>query len=267
MKKWFKTVLILLILIYPLLAVADVVLQFEPVWDNGKTPAAQACTATGMEFVFVKGGCFQMGSNSGGDNEKPAHEVCVDDFYIGKHEVTQTQYQKISGRNLSIFKGDNRPVENVSWSDTQDYIRKLDSRSGKKYRLPTEAEWEYAAGSGGKAEKWAGTSSEPLLGSYAWYNKNSSKQTHMVGQRQANELGLYDMSGNVWEWCSDRYGSKYYSQSPRKNPQGPSSGTSRVLRGGSWNSGPGYLRSASRFWSSPSRGGYAGFRLVLPVGQ
>lgn len=182
MEKLLKAFLIILMVINPLLAAAEVVPQFEPVWDDGKTPAAQACPATGMEFVFIKGGCFQMGSNSGGDNEKPAHEVCVDDFYIGKHEVTQAQYQKISGSNPSIFKGDNRPVENVSWSDTQDYIRKLYSCSGKKYRLPTEAEWEYAAGSGGKAEKWAGTSSEPLLGSYAWYNKTAVNRPTWLGR-------------------------------------------------------------------------------------
>jgi len=189
--------------------------------------------ATGMEMIFVKGGCFQMGDTFGdGDNhEKPVHEVCVDDFYLGKYEVTQGQWKRIMRNNPSHFSncGDNCPVEKVSWDDVQDFIRKLNSQSGKNYRLPTEAEWEYAARSGGKSEQYAGGND---VNAVAWYDGNSVGKTHPAGQKQPNGLGLYDMSGNVWEWCNDWYGSNYYSQSTRNNPEGPSSGTYRVLRAG-----------------------------------
>ena len=227
---------------------------------------------TGMEMIFVKGGCFQMGDTVGGGDadEKPVHEVCVSDFYIGKYEVTQGQWQKIMGNNPSHFSscGDNCPVEQVSWNDTQEYIRKLSSQSVKSYRLPTEAEWEYAARSGGKNEKWAGTGSESSLGDYAWYNANSGSKTHPVGQKQPNGLGLHDMTGNVWEWCNDWYGDKYYSQSDRDNPQGPSSGSSRVIRGGSWGAIAARARAALRDWIGPgARGSDLGFRLALPPGQ
>lgn len=144
---------------------------------------------TGMEFVLMEGGCFQMGSNSGGSDEKPVHEVCVDDFYMGKYEVTQGEYQKLTGSNPSRFKGTNKPVEQVSWDDAQDYIRKLNSRSKQNYRLRTEAEWEYAARSGGKNETYAGGNN---IDAVAWYSSNSGRQTHPVEQKQANGLGLYE---------------------------------------------------------------------------
>jgi len=189
---------------------------------------------TGMEMIFVNGGCYQMGDTFGDgfDSEKPVHEVCVDDFYMGKYEVTQGQWQAVMGNNPSYFKsGDNYPVEQVSWNDAQEFVRKLNQRSrGGKYRLPTEAEWEYAARSGGKREEWAGTSSESDLGDYAWYDKNSGGKTHPMGQKKPNGLGLYDMSGNVWEWVQDWYGD--YSSGSQNNPTGPSSVPSRVLRGG-----------------------------------
>ncbi len=202
---------------------------------------------TGMEMVFVKGGCYQMGDTFGdGDSdEKPVHEVCVDDFYIGKYEVTQGQWKAIMGNNPSYFKdcGDNCPVEDVSWNDIQDFINKLNqkitpsiplNKGGLRgmYRLPTEAEWEYAARSGGKSEKWAGTSNESELGDYAWYDKNSESKTHPVGQKKPNGIGLYDMSGNVWEWVNDWYDEDYYKNSPQNNPKGPNSGSLRVNRGG-----------------------------------
>ena len=207
---------------------------------------------TGMEFVFVKGGCFQMGDTFGDGNsdEKPVHEACVDDFYLGKYEVTQGQWQGVMGSNPSYFKecGVNCPVEQVSWNDVQEFISRLNQRSGRRFRLPTEAEWEYAARSGGKAEKWSGTSSEGELGQYAWYSGNSDKRTHPVGEKRPNGLGLYDMAGNVWEWCADWYGgNNYYQGSPRNNPEGPGSGSTRVIRGGSWKYDvPWNLRSAYR---------------------
>jgi formylglycine-generating enzyme required for sulfatase activity len=209
-----------------------------------------------MEFVYVKGGCYQMGDTfgAGRGDEKSVHEVCVDDFYIGKYEVTQGQWKAIMRNNPSEFStcGDNCPIENVGWSDVRDFIRKLNAKSGDKYRLPTEAEWEYAARSGGRNEKWAGTSGEDELGQYAWFDKNSDKKTHPVGQKRPNGLGLYDMSGNVEEWVHDNYiemyynHENYYNNSPRNNPQGPVSGPYRVLRGGSWFLDAGSARTSSR---------------------
>jgi formylglycine-generating enzyme required for sulfatase activity len=218
-----------------------------------------------MELVLVKGGCYQMVSNNGDGDEKPVHEVCVDDFYMGKYEVTQDQYQRITGGNPSNFKGGARPVEQVSWNNAQDYIRKLNSRSGKNYRLPTEAEWEYAARSGGKDQTYAGGDNVDAV---AWHSGNSGEQTHPVGQKQPNGLGLYDMSGNVWEWCQDWFDSGYYGKSPRSNPQGPGSGSSRVIRGGGWYFSAGYARAALRNWRGPGdRYDDLGFRLVLPPVQ
>jgi len=219
---------------------------------------------TGMEFVCIQGGTFEMGDTfgDGGSDEKPVHSVTLSDFCIGKVEVTQAQWEKVMGSNPSNFKGNDRPVEQVSWDDVQGFLQKLNQKSGKKYRLPTEAEWEYAARSGGKQEKWAGTSNENQLGNYAWYNANSGSQTHPVGQKQPNGLGLYDMSGNVWEWCQDWYGS--YSASAQRDPQGPSSGSIRVSRGGSWGNDPRDVRSASRRrWNPGRRYDNLGFRLVL----
>ena len=176
------------------------------------------------EMVFVEGGCFQMGDlfNKGDDDERPAHEVCVDDFYIGKYEVTQREWIEIMGENPSVFEGcDDCPVENVSWKNVKKYIKKLNKKNGKKYRFPTEAEWEYAARSGGKEEQWAGTNDEILLDDYAWFEENSHAQTQPVGKKKPNGLGLYDMSGNVSEFVWDIYDKWYYKESPKDNPKGP----------------------------------------------
>jgi formylglycine-generating enzyme required for sulfatase activity len=219
---------------------------------------------TGMEFAWVEGGCFQMGDVFGdGDNdEKPMHEVCIDSFGMSKSEVTQGQWQKIMGNNPSRFKGGNYPVEHVSWNDIQNFILRLNSNSGRSFRLPTEGEWEYAARSGGKKEKYAGGSDINRL---AWYDGNSDGSTHPVGMKEPNGLGLYDMSGNVWEWCSDWYGEDYYQQSPRNNPQGPSFGLFRVIRDGCWNGNPWLARSSNRDRFRPDyRLDNLGFRLVLP---
>jgi formylglycine-generating enzyme required for sulfatase activity len=241
---------------------------------------------TGMEFIFIKGGCYQMGDTFGdGDNdEKPLHEVCVDDFYMGETEVTQRQWVEImgpapagskQGSNSSYFKGcDDCPIEQVSWNDIQGFIKRLNEKTtplvplnkggfSGLYRLPTEAEWEYAAKSGGKNEKWAGTSSESKLREYAWYSSNSGSKTHPVKQKKPNGLGLYDMSGNVWEWCSDLYGEGYYRNSPQDNPKGPSIGSYRILRGGSWDDEPGDLRASIRVNGTSVDGvNVLGFRLA-----
>jgi len=218
----------------------------------------------GIELVPVPGGCFQMGDTFGDGlpSEKPAHAVCVDDFSMGKFEVTQAQWERVMGANPASFKGGQNPVENVSWHDVQDFILRVNQLTGKAYRLPTEAEWEYACRSGDKQEKYCGGDKLDTLG---WNKANSKKKSHPVGQKQANGMGLYDMSGNVWEWCEDWHEENYYAASPRQNPPGPSAGTSRVFRGGGWEAGPWVARSASRNGNAPDvRKDNLGFRLVLP---
>ena len=222
---------------------------------------------TGMEFVFVKGGCFQMGDTFGDGeaNEKPVHDVCVGDFYLGVYEVTQAQWKRVMGSNPSYFKkGGNYPVEQVSWNDAQGFIERLSRQAGRKYRLPTEAEWEYAARSGGKREKYAGTSGKNELGDYAWYTSNSGGSTRPAGQKKPNGLGLYDMGGNVWEWCADWYTEGYYRNSPKNNPTGPDAGQFRVLRGGSWFDNARNVRASYRYGYNPSDGDDSGFRLAGP---
>ena len=211
-------------------------------------------------MVLVAGGRFQMGSNEEND-EKPIITVTVSSFFMDKTVVTQAQYIKVMGKNPSHFSGnDDRPVENVSWHDANEYANKV----GK--RLPTEAEWEYAArggvktNSGSSQTSYAGSND---LNSVAWYGDNSGSKTHPVAQKQANALGLYDMSGNVWEWCSDWYSDSYYSESPQNDPQGPNSGSSRVLRGGSWINYDTHCRVANRYRHNPdNRNNLNGFRLV-----
>ncbi|SLM27492.1 conserved hypothetical protein [Desulfamplus magnetovallimortis] len=204
---------------------------------------------TGMEFVWVPGGCYMMGSNSGDSDEQPVHEVCLDGFWIGKYEVTQGQWKKIMGNNPSSFrKGDDYPVEKVSWYDAQQFISKLNKAGGKAFSLPTEAQWEYAARSGGKNQEYSGSNS---IDSVAWYGSNSGGSTHRVGTKAANGLGIYDMSGNVWEWCQDIYAKDAYSKHARNNPVYAGSGSGRVVRGGSWGNEPAYIRCAGRDWFAP----------------
>ena len=186
-------------------------------------------------MVFVKGGTFIMGctSEQGSDcdaDEKPVHQVTLGDFHIGKYEVTQQEWQEVMGSNPSDFKNcDQCPVEKVSWDDIQQFLTRLKAKNGKTYRLPTEAEWEYAARGEASCRgyKYAG-GNEP--GNVAWYGDNSGSKAHPVGQKKANELGLHDMSGNGWEWCQDWYGD--YSSEAQNNPKGPGNGDRRVLRGG-----------------------------------
>ena len=221
------------------------------------------------EFVAVKGGTFQMGSNSGRIDEKPVHSVTVSDFNISKTEVTFEQYDAFCdaiGRDKPDDEGwgrGNRPVIYVDWQDAFDYCEWMSKTTGETYRLPTEAEWEYAARGGNKSKgyRYSGSNGIDAVG---WYNDNSGGKTHPVAQKQPNELGLYDMSGNVWEWCSDWYSDSYYRSSPKNDPQGPNSGSSRVLRGGSWYYSGYYCRVAVRFRDNPvSRCFDSGFRLVL----
>ena len=237
----------------------------------GKRPAPPAAEgpgtwtepSTGMEFVWVPKGCFRMGSTDGEPDEKPVHEVCVDGFWMGKYEVIQAEWREVMGSNPSKFKGDRNPVEQVSWEDAQAFIQKLNASSSGtgKLRLPTEAEWEYAARSGGREETYAGGDDLDRVG---WYDKNSGGETHPVGGKAPNGLGLYDMSGNVWEWCADWKGE--YSSGKVTNPTGPAGGSWRVNRGGGWNIIARGCRAAFR-GNLPPRNRFSnlGFRLVRTI--
>ena len=234
-------------------------------------------TVNGVSFnmIAVTGGTFTMGATAeqGSDaysDEKPAHQVTLSDYCIGETEVTQELWQAVMGSNPSYFTGNlQRPVEQVSWNDCQEFIKKLNQLTGKTFRLPTEAEWEYAARGGSQSQgyKYAGSNT---IGDVAWYydnsyNKGSSHPdygTHPVGQKHPNELGLYDMSGNVWEWCQDWYGD--YSSGSQTNPNGPSSGSCRVDRGGSWHGSARFCRVSFRGYCTPTyRHSYLGLRLAL----
>ena len=216
-------------------------------------------------MVYVEGGTFTMGATSEQQNpydgEKPTHRVSLSSFYIGKYEVTQSLWKAVMGSNPSNRKGDNLPVENVSWNDCQTFLRKLNAMTGKNFRLPTEAEWEFAARGGNRSRGYQYSGSN-VISDVAWYDDNSGSKTHNVGTKAPNELGIYDMSGNVWEWCQDWNGS--YSSSAQTNPKGPSSGSYRVGRGGSSFNGAGYCRVASRNCGTPGdRAGDLGLRLAL----
>ena len=215
------------------------------------------------DMVLVEGGSFEMGSNDGGADEKPVHRVYVDNFYIDKHEVTQKQWKDIKGNNPSSFGNcDECPVDNVSWDDVQQYLEKLNAKTGEHYRLPTEAEWEYAARGGNKSLRYTYSGSNNI-DEVAWYGGNAGGRTHSVAEKKPNELGIYDMSGNVWEWCSDWYDKDYYNNSPERNPQGPNNGKYRVLRGGSWLNYALSCRVSIRYYNDPTIRYYInGFRVV-----
>lgn len=227
---------------------------------------SQTFTVNGVKFTMVpvEGGTFTMGATSEQgsdalDAEYPAHQVTLSDYYIGQTEVTQALWKVVVGSNPSCHKGDNLPVEQVSWDDCLVFIQKLNQLTGKQFRLSTEAEWEYAARGGRKSRgyKYAGGNN---IGSVAWYCDNSGTGTHPVAAKQANELGIYDMSGNVWEWCSDRYGD--YQSSSQSDPQGPSSGSVRVGRGGCYYCFVWNCRVSNRFNGTPDfRDGGLGLRL------
>lgn len=245
---------------------------------------------TGMEFVYVPGGCYQMGcgswTDSCDDDEKPVHEVCVDGFWISKYEVTIDEYRDFllsTGDTDGVDWGDSycpiekggsyslsgnkfgqegdQPITEVSWHGARAFAEWMSRQSGKEIRLPTEAEWEYAARSGGKEQKFAGGDYADEL---AWYGESwSNGSTHDVGTKSPNDLDIFDMSGNVWEWCSDWYSSDYYANSPEDNPQGPETGSHRVIRGGSWGNNAEDVRTVARDFSGPSGAyNFLGLRLV-----
>ena len=249
---------------------------FKPLPNNG------VITVNGVTFKMIKvsGGTFEMGSTKGEDEEQPVHSVTLSDYYIGETEVTQELWQAVMGHNPSHFKGNKLPVEKVSWNDCQKFITKLNELTGQNFRLPTEAEWEFAA-KGGTQSKGYTYSGSNSLGDVGWYCDNSSSnisdndsvndvswnddatsnKTHEVATKAPNELGIFDMSGNVCEWCHDWW--DYYSSSRQTNPAGSSSGPGRVLRGGSWFYVAANCRTARRYSSSPSSSSwYYGFRLA-----
>lgn len=249
--------------------------------------------ATGMEFVLVKGGTFERGDRTGfgKKDERPLRPVTVGSFYIGRYEVTQAEWERVQGKNPSFTKDPRRPVESFRWEEMLDFIEKIGRLSGKPYRLPTEAEWEYAA-SGGGSDVWAGTSGEEELGAYAWFFQNrftgakpcvgpgSGPNLHSlaadegcsqpVGTKKPNRFGLCDMSGNVREWVRDRYDPSYYVRAPERDPQGPESGEKRSVRGGDYYGGPAQVRASAREGTSPVSSYSArfyGFRLAFPAGK
>ena len=216
-------------------------------------------------MVKVKGGSFQMGNNRGSSAERPVHTVSVNDFSISKYEITQKQWRDIMGRNPNSlqFEGcDQCPVENVTWKEIQVFLKRLSARMGQTYRLPTEAEWEYAARGGDEDQSYSSFSGSNILEEVAWFSENSNFKTHPVGQKKPNELGLYDMIGNVAEWCNDRFSADYYQYSPADNPVGPHSGEYRVVRGGSWCDLPRFTMTTSRKGGLPNKSDYSlGFRV------
>ena len=235
--------------------------------------STRSYTVNGVSFkmIAVEGGTFKMGATAEqqdpGSDEKPVHNVTLSNYCMGETEVTQALWQAVMGSNPSRFAGSNNPVEKVSYDDCITFINKLNTLlsgqlpSGRKFRLPTEAEWEYAARGGNRSRGYRYSGSDNL-GSVAWYTDNSGNKTHQVKQKQANELGLYDMSGNVWEWCNDWFGD--YSSSSQTNPKGPLLASYRVLRGGSWINITRYCRVANRNSFTPDfRVDYLGLRLAL----
>ena len=260
MKKWWRNIFFLS-------------LSLCMVFSQGSSAKSWASSNTyknsiGMEFILIPAGSFTMGTSRNFKNAEvdqlPRHKVTITEpFYLGKYEVTQEQWVAVMGTNPSHFKGARRPVENVSWYDVKQFIKKLNEmEKTEKYRLPTEAEWEYAARAGGKRSYCFGDNLGDL-DLCMWFYTNSNAKTHDVGELKPSIWGFYDMHGNVWEWCSDWYGFDYYSKSPEKDPQGPGGGTLKIERGGGWDSLPYACRSAYRNGLFPHQKNSAlGFRVV-----
>ena len=230
-----------------------------------ESPQLKVYEVKGVKFtmVTVEGGTFLMGDDSGRYGEQPAHKVKLRRFSIGQTEVTQELWEAVMGSNPSDWKGPKYPVESVNWDDCKAFIKKLNSLTGKRFRLPKEAEWEYAARGGNQSKGYIYSGSNNIK-DVAWYHNDNYSRPHRVATKEPNELGLYDMSGNVWEWCQDWYADYYYFYSPIQNPPGEFSGTDRVLRGGSWGGTATLCRVTGRnFYFPEGTGNIIGFRLAL----
>ena len=235
-------------------------------WDGGEVREEYVDEVTGIVLVRVPGGAFYMGCDALGSErrEQPVHLVSLSDFWMAEHEVTRRQWELVMGEEPAVPENRDHPVTGVTWNEAAAFAEELASVSGLGYRLPTEAEWEYAAREGGRGCVWSGTSEIWELPSYAWYAANSSGGAHPVGSRLPNALGLYDLSGNVREWCRDWYGPAYYATSETHDLQGPPTGIKRVLRGGSGDNPARDCRAAFRLGYPPEvSSAYIGFRVVL----
>jgi len=256
----------------------EIAVRLKKIFENDKGAWEQFCSEHGVEWsrlfckyygpplpdfemVKIPAGSFMMGSETS-SNEGPVHKMQISSFYLGKTEVTQGLWQALMGDNPAKFrKGDDYPVEQVNWDEVQEFIIRLNERTSQHFRLPSEAEWEYACRATTTGDQYGN------LDAVAWYDGNSGQSTHPVGQKRPNAFGLYDMLGNVWEWCQDWYDSGYYKKSPLQDLQGPQKGVDRVGRGGSWSSNSLFVRSAYRYSRSPGyRDGNLGFRLVRTDG-
>ncbi len=251
----------------------------EAVASSGKeaSPAKERILDLGggvkLELVLIPAGEFLMGSPASDrqaeDNERPQHRVRITKpFYMGKYKVMQDQWDAMMGSNSSAYRGPKYPVNAVSWDDCQAFIKKLNNKfhgQGGTFRLPTEAQWEYACRAGSTTQ-WCCGDDVSKLGEYAWYEGNAQAAIHPLGLKKPNAWGLYDIHGDLWEWCADTYDRRYYSVSPVDDPAGPSTAGYRVLRGGSWYLGPEYARSARRSWLGPDVGSFLhGFRLAMSL--
>jgi formylglycine-generating enzyme required for sulfatase activity len=260
-------------------SVVLVLFQLLALLHPAKAQAPKEITnSIGMKLLLIPKGTFMMGSPESEEghqrNNETQHEVTISkDYYLGVYEVTQAQYEKVMGKNPSLFQGAivgnenaDLPVDNVSWDDVVEFCKKLsdlpeEKKAGRMYRLPTEAEWEYACRAGSKTA-YSFDDEEGLLPEYGWFSRNSSRRTHTVGLLEPNAWGLHDMHGNVWEWCSDWY--EEYPKGAVSDPTGPKEGSDRVIRGGSWDYEAAHCRSANRNGRDPSfRFDYYGFRVAL----
>ena len=242
-------------------------------WDKFRKDLTQGIIGN---MLFIPSGSFLMGSNNGEMDERPVHNVLIDSFYMGEYEITQKEWYEVMEtkpwENLKYAKsGDKYPVVNVSWYDVKDFIEKLNNLTRKNFRLPTEAEWEYACRAGSSSKFFHG-SLKYGLSNFAWYYDNAFKKDEMYGHEKGkkapNKWGLYDMLGNVYEWCSDWYGNDYYNKSPVNNPKGPRYGSHKVIRGGDWSRTDYFLRVSSRRYYSPhSKDSFIGFRIVMDIGS
>lgn len=233
----------------------------QQAWAEQSTGTIWKEPTSGMEFVWVPGGCCQMGAGEN-PSERPIHDVCMPGFWLGRHEVTQKEYVQLTGSNPSYFKGDDHPVEQVNWDEANAFAAQLGRKNGRLMRLPSEAEWEYACRAGGQHKTYCGQVQASDLG---WFGKNSDARTHAVGQKLANALDIFDMSGNVWEWVQDCWHADY-TGAPRDGSAWEQNGTcgERVFRGGGWFDSLPFLRAAYRNkYQASSRLSYLGFRVVM----